>query len=111
MDKETKHVFYFIGGTALLLLSIHYLNLVISKISPECDGEEYMLIYRTHYPDREQRTDTIHNICECVNASSSFGTNCIVYYKHKELDWLFSTHDKQVVSSTAALEIVSVEKE
>lgn len=108
MDKETKHVLYFIGGTVLLFL---YSFMLISKDKPKCDGEGYRLIYRTHYPDREQRTDTIHNICECVDASSSFGTNGIVYYKHKEIDWLFSTHDKQVVSSTAALEIVSVEKE
>lgn len=110
MDKETKHVFYFIGGTALLLLGSLYSFILINTDNPKCDGEGYMLIYRTHYPDGEQRTDTIRNICECVYASSSFGTNHIEYYRHKEANWLFSTHDKQVVSSTAALEIVSVEK-
>lgn len=78
---------------------------------PKCDGEEYTLIYRTHYPDGKQRTDTVHNVCECVGMSSSFGTNHIKYYSHKETDWLFSTYDKHVVESTVALEIVSVEKE
>ncbi|MBQ0046792.1 MAG: hypothetical protein KBT33_04665 [Prevotellaceae bacterium] len=107
LSPEIAAISAFIFLAVVLIYGIPY----IQTDRPKCDGKEYTLIYRTHFPDGELRTDTVHNVCECVVMSSSFGTNHIKYYTHKETDWLFSTHDKHAVNSTAALEIVSVEKE
>lgn len=111
MNKDMVMEILGIAALILLIVLIGYGIPYATAYRPKCDGKEYALIYRTHFPDGELRTDTVHNVCECVVMSSSFGTNHIKYYTHKETDWLFSTHDKHAVNSTAALEIVSVEKE
>lgn len=112
MDNETKQVYWLVGFTVLLLFSISYSFLITKKEDPKCDEEEFCLTYRTHYPDGMSRIDTIKHVCKQTYLRSENGTNSLVYFTHREsIDWLFSTHDKHTVESTAALEIVSVERQ